>query len=149
MICLGRKGGAGMRGWGWKKWGGGGGHCSDNQLHVSIYIYENKMMKKIMKKVKWCNKLKTKCNKFIYIFHFSHACPGLEKAPRWAKISSKSFQNQDMLGLCYTFSLCLSLSLSLYIERERWVKCLMTNNMEWHQQKYRVSQETFQQKNAG
>ena len=26
----------------------------------------------------------------------------LEKAPRWAKILSKKFPNQDMLGLCYT-----------------------------------------------
>ena len=45
---------------------------------------------------------------FIIKLHFvgiSQAdLAGLEKAPRWAKIWGKSFQNQDMLGLCYTFS---------------------------------------------
>ena len=79
----------------------------------------------------------------IYIFHFSQADrAGLEKAPRWRKFAVKVFKTKTCLDF-------VILSLSLSLERERWVKCLMANNVEWHQQKNRVSQETFQQKNAG
>ena len=57
---------------------------------------------------------------YIYIGISQADQAGLEKAPRWAKICSKSFQTKTcldfvILSLCVSLSVCLSVCLSLSV----------------------------------
>ena len=82
--------------------------CSGSQVTISTIMKFGWSVKRggiIVKRIQ-----RALAHIYIYnIIYISQAdWAGLKKAPRWAKIGSKKFPTQDMLGLCYILSLSLT-----------------------------------------